>query len=175
MNRQHFSGSEYSHGNVTDDSINTHNDYQLNAEVETLLDSVDGNRLPTTFEGDGTTVSVSRIFDRFRSLNIGGSRPISTMNTVSPIYNQPLSTSSLSQTCMENHLTTTSVDQTVYIGRNTERCFTTARSTMADNVDRIPTYVGIIGRQDTGDRTTVPIRRVFDRFRNMRTPRPQSD
>ncbi|GJZ62705.1 hypothetical protein Tco_0618842, partial [Tanacetum coccineum] len=36
-------------------SITTHNDCRLNAEVETLLDGVDGNRLPTIFERDGTT------------------------------------------------------------------------------------------------------------------------
>ncbi|GJY05975.1 DNA helicase [Tanacetum coccineum] len=107
-------------------SINIHNDCQLNAEVETLLDGVDGNTLPTTFERDGTTVSVFRISDRFRNMNIGGSQSDSTMNT--------------------------------------------ARSTMVDNVDRIPTSVGIIGHQDTRDRTTVPIRRIFDRFRNMPCP-----
>ncbi|GJT29368.1 hypothetical protein Tco_0909643 [Tanacetum coccineum] len=146
----------------------------LDGMDECIMECVKQMEQPTlskTRRGLDTTLEVT---DTFRvSNNIGGSQPISTMNTVSPICNRSLSTSSLSQTCMENHVTTTSVDQTVFNSRNTVRCFATARSTMVDNVDRIPAFADIIGHQDMGDRTSVPIRRIFDRFRSMRTPRPQ--
>ncbi|GJV02337.1 hypothetical protein Tco_1335906 [Tanacetum coccineum] len=111
---------------------------------------IDGNRLPTALEHHRltsdvirkhnmrreTTAPISRIFDRFRTMNVSSSRSVSTTNTV---------------------------------------CFAPATSIMADNVVRIPPDAGIITHSDTRDGTTIPVRRIFDRFRNMRISSSQSD
>ncbi|GKB04484.1 DNA helicase [Tanacetum coccineum] len=106
---------------------------------------IDDNRLPANSEryrpttdiirnhntGDGTTVPISRIFDRFRDMPTSNTQPVFAARTGA---------------------------RTVYAVRNGKKCSTTALSSTTDDVNELPPlsehyshYVDIIRRHDTRD------------------------
>nr|GEW00099.1 retrovirus-related Pol polyprotein from transposon TNT 1-94 [Tanacetum cinerariifolium] len=65
--------------------------------------------------------------------------------------------------------------QTICVDENMAVLSVSVTSIMDDNVVRIPHASRIIVGSDAGDGTTVPVRRIFDRFRNMHISNCQTD
>nr|GEU61563.1 DNA helicase [Tanacetum cinerariifolium] len=135
-----------------------------------LTTPVHDNMLPIAFEqrrlttdvisehnmSHETTMPISRIFDRFRAMNITRIQPVFTANTRSLLF-------------MEGHARPTVSVQTISIDENMAISSVPATSIMDDNVVRIPSASGIIASSGANHVTRADIPRTTVFTRQMTT------
>ncbi|GJS84252.1 hypothetical protein Tco_0750793 [Tanacetum coccineum] len=130
---------------------------------------------------DRTSVPISRIFDQFRNMPVNESELDCNIIALA-VCKQPPSTIRLRHTHVERRELTNAGGQPVVDSRSVRRCFTTTGSSIPVNGSRLPIPseqhlhdAAVVSHHDMTDGTTVPISRIFDRFRNMSRVELQSD